>query len=525
MKSISNKVLLSLSIGIALMPFDTLALDKKETVYTNLNYDGSVEYTTVSNHLSFIGDTNIDDMTELKNILNINGDEAFTKDENGITWENKGRDILYRGSTDKSLPIRTQIKYYLNGEEKNIDEMIGKSGKITIEYTFNNDQKNYVSINGKMETLYTPFVTMVASVLKSDCKNISIENGKIVSTGSRTMVVGLSSPGLYHSTKIEGFKNLDTVTLNFETESFELGTTYIVSTPKILSEADIDILSKIDSTYDSVDLLKSNMITIENGAKELETGAQSLFDGSNTLTNSLRQVSESSKQLRNGSKTINVALDEMIKSLNIAKDELSIQNGQSSLDNISKLKNMNTSTLNSLMVGIEAQGITEERLSQACSDSTQTDPLLGDEHVRMACLLKMNNRTLDESIEIYKKTSAMLNAKLDALLSGLIELRSGTGNLDNGITSMSTGLNKIYIGSQNLSEGSQKLKIGATNLSGGTTMFREQGIEKIVDLANSVKAYSDRAKALKKFSQSYDGYSSNNADETVFVSMINSYRK
>ena len=524
MKNINKKIILAVSIGMMFAPFDALALNKKETVYTNLNYDGSIERTTVSNHLSFIGDSNFEDETELKNILNINGDETFTQNENSITWTNKGHDILYKGTTNKALPIRVEAKYYLNGEEKEVDKIIGKSGKVTIKYKFYNDQKNYVSINGKMETIYTPFVTMVGSILPGDCKNVSIDNGRVTNTGSRTMVIGLSSPGLYQSTKIGEFKNFDAVTINFETESFELGTTYIVSTPKILEDADMDMFSKMDSVTSSVNLLKENMVTIENGAKELEKGAESLLDGSNTLTSSLKQVSEVSKQLKNGSKSVNDGLDEMIKSLNLAKSELSSLNVNSSLESITKLKNMNTDTVNSLVTAIASTGITEERIVQACSDLTQNDPLLNDANVKMVCLLKMNNRALDESLETYKNTSLMLNSKIDELLNGLTELRHGTGTLDYGISSMSTGLSKIYAGSKTLNEGSQKLKVGASSLSNGTTQFREQGIEKLANLASSMKTYSDRAKALSTLSQNYDGYSSSNADDTVFISMIKSYK-
>ncbi|MCX4255166.1 MAG: hypothetical protein OSJ63_07910, partial [Bacilli bacterium] len=41
-------------------------------------------------------------------------------------------DITYRGTTTKTLPITTNVTYYLDDIETNINDMIGKSGKIKI---------------------------------------------------------------------------------------------------------------------------------------------------------------------------------------------------------------------------------------------------------------------------------------------------------------------------------------------------------------------------------------------------------
>ena len=75
MKKVYKLLTMMVTLSIAVSPLNVFALTKTETVYTTLNGYGEVSKSTVSNHLSFIGDQEIQDETYLKEILNINGDE------------------------------------------------------------------------------------------------------------------------------------------------------------------------------------------------------------------------------------------------------------------------------------------------------------------------------------------------------------------------------------------------------------------------------------------------------------------
>lgn len=107
-----------LAFGLVSQPINLLAFTKTETIYTVLNADGTVQNTTVTNHLSVKNESEINDETELKNILNINGDETFSSTDEFLNWRVEGKDIFYTGETEKTFPIETDVKYYLNGEEK-----------------------------------------------------------------------------------------------------------------------------------------------------------------------------------------------------------------------------------------------------------------------------------------------------------------------------------------------------------------------------------------------------------------------
>ena len=62
----TKKIKLALLIGTLFLPFNTLALNKTETVYSNLDYNGQIAQSIVSNHLSFIGDKDIQDKRDFK---------------------------------------------------------------------------------------------------------------------------------------------------------------------------------------------------------------------------------------------------------------------------------------------------------------------------------------------------------------------------------------------------------------------------------------------------------------------------
>lgn len=514
-----------LTLGLLLTPFDTLALNKTETIYSNLEYDGSLKNSVISNHLSFIGDKEIEDETELKDILNINGEEKYTLKENRLTWENSGNDIFYRGSLEKTQPIEVEIEYYIDGKKEKIENVIGKEGHIRIIYKLKNNQKNKMNINGQTETIYTPFMTTLGTIIKGkDTKNIAVENGKVIDTGSRTIVVAFASPGLYESTKIEELKNLNKIVIEFDTKSFELGTAYIVSTPKLLEKKDLSIFKKFDALESNVNMLKTNMNLLDKGAKELEKGALQLQTGSATLSDSLLQAVTSIGELKIGSINLNQGLAQVKKTLANTKVELE----KNSTEELKELKKANNYTINSL---IASTGKTFEELTAIYTGNnlnsytgTDTTLLNVKNTYELAGLLNKNNQAIDTSLKMADEMSTKIDSMLHSLTEILNSLETGSSQLANGLTQLETGIQKIYAGSKDLKIGSQKLSEGSITLSNGTTTFKTEGIDKLGSYAHTFKTYSSRAEALVNLSRKYAGFASNNSDETLFVYQVKSLK-
>ena len=242
MKKIFSKLVTwSLVLSLTFEATPVWALSKDETIYAKLNSDGRTNSVTVSEHLNDNGSMEIVDRSHLNNIKNINGDETYTKDGDKLVWEAKGNDIYYEGNTSENLPIEMNVKYYLNDEEMSVNDMLGKAGKVRIVLNYKNNKVNYVPVNGKIETLYTPFVVATTSLLSNtDNKNIKVTNGRVIDNGVTSVIVAISSPGLYESLNIEELKDLDKVEISYDTEYFELNSIYSVATSKILEDNDLD---------------------------------------------------------------------------------------------------------------------------------------------------------------------------------------------------------------------------------------------------------------------------------------------
>lgn len=515
------------ALSIVASPLNALALTKSETIYTTLNGYGEVAKTTVSNHLSFIGDQEIQDETYLKEILNVNGDENFTLNQNKISWENKGKDIFYQGEYEDDYPIKTSITYYLDGNETKLEELNGKSGKIKIKIKFTNNLKNKVKVNGKYKTLYTPFVTTVGTVLDSNAKNIKINNGKVISTGSRSMVVGIASPGLYQSLDIDEFKDLNGLTIEYETSKFDMGSMYIVSTPKLLEEKDFTIFDKMDELYANINELQVNMERLESGAKELEKGAKKLDKGASDLNKGLDSVASGIDSIKNGSKSLNAGVKTILDSLkdpNMSKEDLEKEMTKK-VKTLKKLKESNTNTINSLVGQINTSGLTltQKQVNELYEDvvinGNTSNPYASllqnaslSQAVGLVYLLSQNNTVIDQTIDSVQSIAKLTDA--------LEAVSKGANELDKGIDTLKSGIKKLQTGSKELSTGMNTLNKGITTLSKGTKEFNDKGICKLVNYAEQLKDVSDTAEALVKLSKNYKGYASKNANEIVFVATV-----
>ena len=115
--------------------------DKVETVYVMADNQGSVNEVIVSDWLKNAdASATIADTSSLSDIVNVKGNETYTKNDDGtITWNANGSDIYYQGTTDSELPVSVKISYQLNGEDISPEDLAGKSGNVTIRFDYTNN--------------------------------------------------------------------------------------------------------------------------------------------------------------------------------------------------------------------------------------------------------------------------------------------------------------------------------------------------------------------------------------------------
>ena len=184
--NMKNKLAILLLMTL-FIPFNVMAATKNETVYSVINSEGKSE-TTVTEILDEI-DGDVIDESDLENILNINGEEQYFKDDKRLTWKSNGNPIYYQGTTNKKLPIDIKVTYYLNNNEVNVKTINGKKGHIKIKIDYKNNERH--------GDLYTPFIVTMASIIKGDATNVTISTGKVIANGKQNIAIGIAAPGLY----------------------------------------------------------------------------------------------------------------------------------------------------------------------------------------------------------------------------------------------------------------------------------------------------------------------------------------
>ncbi len=288
------KIISSLLLGtMCVYTMPVLANTKDETVYSKINNSGENYSTIVSTKLSNDNkDSLIQDLSDLLNIENTNGDETYTQDGNKVVWNANGNNIQYQGNTTKSLPISCSIKYELDEKEINPEDIVGKDGKVKVTLRYTNNEAHTVKVNGKYVKMYTPFVVVAGTIIdNSKNTNIQISNGKKIDNGSKTTLIGMAMPGLQESLNIsEGKLNIpSTIEITMDAKEFEMNNIISYATPKVIEEADIKVFNDLDEIYSKVNELQSSSkqlvdgtLQIKDGANKLNTGANSLRSGINT---------------------------------------------------------------------------------------------------------------------------------------------------------------------------------------------------------------------------------------------------
>ena len=320
----SAALALTLAAGCAMPAFAAgkSSFSKSETVYAVMNGDGSIKSTTVSEHLySASGLANVTDKTTLTDIQNTESDAEFTQNGEELVWNTNDTDVYYKGNTDKALPIDVKVTYALDGQEAALEDIIGKSGHLTVTVNLKNNETGTVNVNGKDRTIVTPLITAVGVILGGDASNVTAEHGMIESAAKSSVAAFVTLPGVKDSLSgllpdevdsIEDYLQ-DTVTVEADVEDFTCpqGMVACATSTAALVTSNVFDLSSINDLTDGINQLNDAMSQLMDGASQLVDGTSqlaggvlALLDGANTLNNGAAALDDGLGQLTNGLDTL-----------------------------------------------------------------------------------------------------------------------------------------------------------------------------------------------------------------------------
>ena len=423
---------------------------KDETVYIVTDASGNPTNITVNDQLkNKDGKASLVDKTDLKDIVNVNGDGSYKENDDGtITWETGSADVYYQGTTDKTLPVTVSLSYQLDGKDIRPEDLAGKSGHVKIRFDYKNTATMKEKVGGKEEDVTVPFAMISGAILPMDkFTNVSVTNGKIMGDGQNNIVVGMAFPGLKDALDWENLKKdakddeakkkLDDidipeyVEIEADVKDFSLDMTMTMASSNILSDF---------SDVDDIDVsgITDKMNELQDGTDELEDGAKQLKDGTSDLKDGVSELADGTSDMKDGTSDLK--------------------------DGASKLKD----------------GTSD--LKDGASDLKDGTSDLKDG----ASSLKSGTSELKTGASDLKGGTSKMKDGASTLKSGMQKLADGAATLKNGTSSLSAGTNDLKDGTEKLSSGAKTLSGGAGTLAGGLT-----------ELASATSGLDSKSAAMK----------------------------
>ncbi len=402
-------------------------MSKNETVYVIADADGTPSKVIVSDWIRNSSASDIiKDVSTLKGIENVKGDEGYTIDESNMyEWQANGSDIYYQGTSDKPLPVGLKITYTLDGKQVSPDELAGKSGNLKMRFDYENRQYQKKKIDGKDEKIYVPFVMLTGMIVDNDnFRNVEVSNGKIINDGARTYVIGFALPGMQENLGIDkkDFEIPSYVEISADVSDFELSTTLTLAANDMFSDMDF---SEIDG---KVDELSSSLNELETACNDLIDGSSQIYDGISTLLDKSGELIDGINQIYDGADKINSGAAELDSGAKTLED------GAKTLDNgISELSN-GAKTLDG--------GVSELANGAKALDDGVSE-------------LAGGAKTLDGGISEVAGGAKALDDGAGSLLGGANQLSGGVYELQGYIGTLSSGLNDLSTNSASLVQGAE----------------------------------------------------------------------
>ena len=289
-KKITTAALSVLMSGSLAVPAfaGTVPSEKEEVIYVMTDTSGTVTDIEAVNIFSGGDITDYGDYSDVK-VLNTTDDISLSGDE--VTLSSDADKIYYQGTMkSKSIPWNISIRYFLDGEEYDPEDIAGKSGALEIHFSVNKNE-NFTG------SFYENYALQASFALDSElCKNIVSTDATVANVGSDKQLTYTILPDKGINTVITADVTdfeMDAVSINgvrlnmnFEIDDSEIThkVDEIISAIGNIDEGATELREGTDSLYSATGTLKSKVHELNSGVGALADGAGSLYSGLSSIT-------------------------------------------------------------------------------------------------------------------------------------------------------------------------------------------------------------------------------------------------
>ena len=430
--AVSMALIMSSMPAAAAVP-QTETGEKEETVYVTTDASGKQKEVIVSNKLINEGTgKTLEDYSELKDIINVKGEETFTEKNGKLVWNTEGEDIFYQGRTDKELPVSVKFTYLLDGKEINPSALPGKSGKLTIRISYENKEKRIVKLNGKEEELFAPFMMMTGLILPNDkFSNVEIDNGKILDDGSSHIVIGAAMPGWKESLDSDKIDFPETLEVTADVKDFSMNPAYTLVIPDALDLLDADGAKDLDDLQKAVSDLDDAAIELASGAGTLQEGTSTLYDKYQTFDEGTQKLKKGTGDLKTGASSLYGGISAYTAGTDALEDGIRTYLGEKGLYKVS-IKEYKNGVL-TLTDSISAFASGANTLAGGTKAYISGEKQLAEGAAALA--------SLPDALVAVKTAISGLNASLDGEGTPEEDLKAATKALADGMAALNAAVN------------------------------------------------------------------------------------
>ena len=350
--------------------------------------------------------------------------------------------------------------------------------------------------------------------------NVEVSNGHVTSTGANNMILAIATPGLYQSLDLDELKDMNSITISYDTTSFKLNNIYNVTTTKLLDKTDLEKFNKLDNLYSKINLLSNSSKELVNGANKLNEGITAAKEGSDALTSGLNAKIKEQEET-----TVESVVDKTFT------DEYKTEIATSTVVAFETKITDKFNTLHNTVID-ENTGLTLGTLAAYYTEVQNGDM----KHASFAPSCTAWSEDLTQYFQIAAMYQAINNPAVKPLIEGAISqtapnvaynaaIATATKSKETTIESLKTLAENIT----KLSTGVSQINDGATQLANGMQKFDNEGISLLAGYINGdLRSLETTAKELIQMGKDYDTYTmKNSTDEgnTKFVLVIDGKEK
>lgn len=506
---------------------------KEEMVSVQADAAGNPSKITVDTKLSGIsGNGAVEDLSNLKDISNAQGDEQFSESDGKLYWQNLGNDISYTGTSSSSLPVDVKMTYFLDDTVIDPNDLAGKNGHVKVRF----DYTNHVSY----ETVHVPFVCMSVLMLDEDSfSNIQVKNGKVMSSDGTSTIVGFAMPSLREDLNLSSYEDIDIdipqyVEVEADTTDFSLDFTETIVSNGVFSEIEDEDLNDLREMSDAFkDLGEAGNTLVDGGKKlssafdEIKQGTEGYLDGVDALSSGLSELKEVSSTINENTSALVEgikALSDMLNAIDVnALDTTamsvmtSVKNDVVMLANVSKMMETLSTSFTSLSSSMQSvfdeSQIDEEKKQEITKQLEDCSTTL----VEMQEQLSASFTDLENQISVFggvdlealKSQLLSLQETTKALSQGTTALSNGINGLDGGLTQLSDAFTQAIQNNQTLKNAYSQYASGLKEFEDGIAKLNTEGLQKLYEKGGKEGSrLLDTIALLKKADASYQTFTS-----------------